>query len=848
MATEVASLYTTLTQADEAFMAACKREASALEGVAAASEVTTATVAVGAAEQAAAVEAGATEQVVATEVARGKMATAWTGFTSRATTQWEAFTTKVQAGAAGIGRGLEKEALTAEQSWKKVSKVGEYSALALLAIGAESVKMASDFQAEMELVHTQAGAAQSEVDILAQKVLALAPTVGIGPEKLSEGLYHVESAGFRGAEAMSILAAAAKAAAIGQADLESTTQALIGVMASGIGGVRDAADAAAYLNTTVGIGDMRMEKLAAAIATGVLPSFVSAGLKMNDFSASIATLTDNVTPADEAASRLRMTVALLAAPSKEAMKALTAIGLGVDEAGRAVSTRDKQLKAYGITVAKLANDMQKPNGLLVAVMDLKKHLAGLSQPQQAAVLEKAFGGGRTSGAIMTLLNESDRLQTKYEEIGTASGRAAKMQDAWASTQRTFTQQLHSVGAQVQVMGIQVGTWLLPPLTKLVGFLASHEGVVKTFFVVLVAGMVAFTAAVVANTLAMLANPTTWIVLAIVAAVALLAFGIYELVKHWSAVWGFIKRIALDVWHWMVGAWNATIHALGVAAGWVKSHVIDPIVGFFVHVLMPPLKAQMAILVWAFKFAWGFVSVIFKDFVALWKRDWAVIAAVAKWAWDNVLHPVVNFIINYGLHPIEWAIGKLRQGWDIGWSAIHKAVSWAWDHVLKPTWQAIQKYGLQPVEDAIGRLGKVWGTIWDGIKAAVKGAWDFVKPIFDKIGKAADSVGGLLKDPGKAGSGLAHLLGFADGGWVPGPIGAPMLAVVHGGEFVVSRDMQMGRAPTPVRANIPQGGGAGGRPQIIENHTHVYIDGRELQGANMRQAGRQKLRNASTGLG
>jgi hypothetical protein len=56
-------------------------------------------------------------------------------------------------------------------------------------------------------------------------------------------------------------------------DMETTTQALIGVMASGIGGVKDAADAAAYLNQIVGIGDMRMDKLAASIATGILPSF-----------------------------------------------------------------------------------------------------------------------------------------------------------------------------------------------------------------------------------------------------------------------------------------------------------------------------------------------------------------------------------------------------------------------------------------------------------------------------------------------------------------------------------------------------------------------------------------------
>lgn len=49
--------------------------------------------------------------------------------------------------------------------------------------------------------------------------------------------------------------------------------------------------------------------------------------------------------------------------------------------------------------------------------------------------------------------------------------------------------------------------------------------------------------------------------------------------------------------------------------------------------------------------------------------------------------------------------------------------------------------------------------------------------------------------------------FAAGGVVPGPRGAPLLAVVHGGEFVVSNDMQ-------------RGGGSSAGGTTIENHYHV----------------------------
>lgn len=42
-------------------------------------------------------------------------------------------------------------------------------------------------------------------------------------------------------------------------------------------------------------------------------------------------------------------------------------------------------------------------------------------------------------------------------------------------------------------------------------------------------------------------------------------------------------------------------------------------------------------------------------------------------------------------------------------------------------------------------------------------------------------------------GAGFIEGFADGGRVPGPVGVPRLAVVHGGEYVVSNQMQAGAA-------------------------------------------------------
>jgi hypothetical protein len=874
----VASLVASLTLADGQLIAACERDTSALEGVAAAAEQAAAAVTGAATEEAAAVTEAADEEVAATEASTSRMAELWAALNAKVGASMATLKTEVSAGFANIGSGIEKEAATGEKAWKKITSIGKISAIGLAAIGAESIHMAADFQTQMELVHTQAGIGQQDIAGLSQQVLALAPTVGIGPDKLAEGLYHVESAGFDSATAMQILAGAAKDSAIGMSDMESTTQALIGTMAVGFSDVKNAADAAAYLNQTVGIGDMRMDKLAAAISTGVLPSFKSAGLGMEDFSASLATLTDNVTPADEAATRLRMTVAMMSSPSQAAALSLNGIGMS--------STT-------------LAEDMRKPQGLLTAIMDLKAHLeasypaskatkmsmqdiqaqlgnysnaltaAGVDVSQQTdllnafktsmeqngtaavkqhEVLEKAFGGGRTSGAILTLIEETTRLQTKYTELGTSASRASNMQDAWAQTQKTFNQQLHQVTAQVQVLGIQVGSFLMPIVSRVVEFFVSHQWAMKAFFAILVAGMVAFTIAVIANTVAMLANPTVWIILAIIAVIALLVVGIYLLVKHWNTVWNWIKQIAGDVWDWLVGAWHRVADGFMATVSRIKHYVIDPVVGFFRDYLLPPIRIYMEILTWIFKFAWGFLSMIIADFVAEWKKRWAMVTdvfhdaynlllQVALWITKNIIFPIIDYL--------HW----LHDRWVDTWNNVVKILRWAYSNALKPIFDMWKKDIYDPFMKGLDVLGKAWDTIWHGIQLTVSSVWNTIKPFVNDISGFFDKMGKGLSNPGQLGANVAHMLGFDEGGWVPGSPGTPLLAVVHGGEFVVSRDMLAGRNPSPIQVGRTPGSvGTGGPTQpVIHVHNHVYIDGKEIQQSMMRTAGRNKLRNATTGL-
>jgi len=160
--------------------------------------------------------AAAAGDAAATSAERAGRATAAAG------TESAAAGARAASGAAAAESGSGRWVKAAERSKTAFKGLG----LAAAAIFVGSVYSAVEFEKQMELVHTQAGASQSEVEKLKGAVLAMAPAAGIGPTKLAEALFHVESVGYRGADAMKVLKSAADGAKVGNADLDSTTYAL----------------------------------------------------------------------------------------------------------------------------------------------------------------------------------------------------------------------------------------------------------------------------------------------------------------------------------------------------------------------------------------------------------------------------------------------------------------------------------------------------------------------------------------------------------------------------------------------------------------------------------------------
>lgn len=321
---------------------------------------------------------------------------------------------------------------------------------AAVAIGVESVKAAADFQASMEKIHTQAGAAQKDVASLTRQVLKMAPSAQQGPQALSEALFHLKSLGMDNVAAMKALRQASDLAAVGGANLEETATAIGAAWRSGIKGGKSFSQVAGTVNAVIGAGNLKMEDLINALGTGILPSARTFGVSLKSVGAALALMTDEGIPAQNAATRLRMSLSLLGAPSHHAADVLSDIGLKSDT---------------------LAKAMRQPSGLLNAIEVLKQHLddSGLSAVHQAQLLSEAFGGGRSSSAILTMINNLSVLQQKQQQINGTTGRYGA---AVMAQRKTAQAQFDLLRSSIDTIGVRIGLALLPPVTRFARFLAT----------------------------------------------------------------------------------------------------------------------------------------------------------------------------------------------------------------------------------------------------------------------------------------------------------------------------------------------------------------------------------------
>lgn len=733
-----------------------------------------------------------------------------------------------------------QKSLTASQSkleafGSKAQAIGKgmsmYVTLPLVAAAAGSVYMATKFQSSMELIRTQAGASQSEVDKMSKAILSLGGKVAQGPDQLAAGLYHLESLGLRGSQALAALRTSAQAASVGGANLEDVSTALGAALVTGIKGTQNLSQAMGSLNAITGAGNMRMQDLTAALSTGILSSAKSAGLSLRSVGAALATLTDNGMPAQAAATRLRMSLALLGAPTKAAAKEMATIGL---------------------STLQLGQDMRSPDGLVVALKDLKSHLeaSGMSATQQSMLIARAFGGGRSSAAILTMLGEIGRVQTKYQMIGK---NAQDFGIAVQQTSKTASYQFGQVVSSIEATAIQLGSMLMPAalhaaqklgdlmqvvqhgiawfkqlspgakkFAEIVALIAVGAGPASYFLGLIVkaagfllspfAKIVAFGVRVYEAFMLWAGGAATFgealdfalgPVGIIIAVIALLAAAAYLIIKNWGPISTFFKKLWTDVSQWFtktiasIGAWldkewtdltkwiEKTWNGIATffSSTWnaikaTTQTVWNAISGFFARwwpLLLAIFLGPIGII----------VDLVVKNWTAIkttGERIWTAIAAYfTKW-WND-----------------------LKTAWATATKAVGTVLTTAWNAVKTAAgtiWTAIKDAVTKPIQDASTALQKAWndlkafaGQVWNAILAAVQTPINAIEGVITAVVKAINSAVASVK------SAIAAVTGIYNS--VKGVVGDIGSAIGHAANAanVALGGQSAPSTPTSTAANV-----------------------------------------------
>jgi TP901 family phage tail tape measure protein len=468
--------------------------------------------------------------------------------------------------------------------------------------------------------------------------------------------------------------------------------------------------------------------------------------------------------------------------------------------GTALKTLPKDVQALGQKLidgsisqaaynkeAKAMDPIAAHQAAAFATLAASTHVIGNEQLTGGQVMQSygaalAKATGDATGLNVALMLTGENADTTNNAVRTVAGAATEAGNhvrGWADIQGTFNQKVSEAKDGLGALAIAVGEKLLPVVSWLADkiaittkFLADHKVAAEALAIVIGGAVtIAFAAAAAAAwsfTAAILADPLTWIVLAVVAAVALLVFGLVELFTHlsqigdffatiWNAAWkwtsdritdivGFVKglpgklwdalsglgsklgQLAKDAWDWFTrgikSAWNATLawfrnlpheigYAMGFLAGTLAKLAIDGWNNF-----TRGIKIAFQATVKFFRELPGNIADFFAS-VGTWLANTGRDLLVGLWngiknGWTNTVqffHDLPGNILNWLAAAGEWLINTGRDLLRGLWNGI------------KNGWTATVQFFHDLPGNVKGWLSDAGEWLWNAGADLVRGLWN-----------------------------------------------------------------------------------------------------------------------------
>ncbi|MEK5207479.1 phage tail tape measure protein [Psychrobacillus sp. FSL H8-0510] len=322
-----------------------------------------------------------------------------------------------------------------------MTNVGKKMSMAItapiVAAGTASVKMAADFEAQMDRVGAIAGATAGEMDALNESALRLGADTSKSASEVAVAMEDMAAMGFNAVEIMGAMPGVISASEASGESLALAAQTVAaalnvwGLEASEASRVADVLAMAAN-TSAAGIDDMQLAfKYAGAPAAAL-------GIQLEEVAAAIGIMTDSGLDGSNAGTALRASLLALNNPAK---------------------AQEKIMKQLGFSLTDSSGEAKSLSGI---VGDLAKSLEGETEAQKVATLAKLVGTEAVSGFLALIKagpTEIDKMTTALENSGGASAEtAAKMKD-------NLNGALEELGGTIETAAITIGNKLIPSLRK-----------------------------------------------------------------------------------------------------------------------------------------------------------------------------------------------------------------------------------------------------------------------------------------------------------------------------------------------------------------------------------------------
>lgn len=305
----------------------------------------------------------------------------------------------------------------------------------LTAAGAGAIKLASDFNESMTKIQTLVGTSGDEVEKLKQKVLDLAGETAQAPKDLAEGLFFIQSAGFKGQEGLNALEVSAKGAAMGMGELKDIANATTSIMTAYKDQNMTAAQAGDLLHETLKQGKFDAADFMNKIGQ-VLPTAAAFGISFEQLGAAVATMSKVSGDAAGSLTAVNQLMMQLKKPSEQQKEIL-----------------DKIFGSYDNLNRELQDNFMGT---------LEKIFEGLEGNDEALV--RVFGSARAvKAAFATVGLQGETFRQVLEGMNESTGNVDK---GFAVVSQDSAFKFKKALADLKVAAIELGNQLMPIATKI----------------------------------------------------------------------------------------------------------------------------------------------------------------------------------------------------------------------------------------------------------------------------------------------------------------------------------------------------------------------------------------------